>query len=114
MRDDVVHAYKPSVEGNGLIASPAGTNVSVAVTVPFPSAPEYNGVARILNTIASVAFVRRSSLAASPTPATSADIPCPQNVVCYIQLDSDTKFLSVFSAGTGSVFVGIGTGGLSA
>lgn len=114
MRDVVAHPYKPSVQGNGAIATISNSNVSIAVAVPFAGAPEMPGVARILNKCTSEVFVRTSNLAASPTPATNLDVPCPLNVVCYIELDVDTRFLSIFGPGAGSVFVGIGTGGLSA
>lgn len=112
MRDGPVHAFKAAAGGNGAQAL-LGANVSIAVTVPQPGNAEYPGVLRIVNAGVGLAFVRTSNLAVSPAPATSADIPCPPNVVCYIELDQDTKFLSVFGAGTGSLFVNVGTGGLS-
>lgn len=112
MRDEVVHPFKPSTQGNGSLIV-LGTQISLAITVPHAASPEYPGVARILSVATGLAFVRTSNATASPTPAANTDVPIPPNVVCYIELDQDTKFLTFFGAGSGSLFVNIGTGGLS-
>lgn len=115
MRSEPIHAFKPAVDGNtAQVTLSANTSNSVAVTVPFSGAPENPGSARLLNTTGGVVFARRTTGTQASGPATAAsiaDIPVPVNVLCYIELDQGTTFLTLITPSSGSVFVTVGMGG---